>query len=149
MGRLDYFSDSTGKMSQTDINSQDISNIVIEMNRNQDLLDALNNNLKIIARGSGTISWDGTSGVSVNLPVPVNANVQFTFLVYFTSSIVSNNHLQQTQYFNVDNSGNLIYIMTAASDATNLYISFQSYHTGTAQTFTYYYFIIQQPSIIS
>jgi len=36
MGRLDPFTDLTGKMSQSDLNAQDISNIIDEINKIQD-----------------------------------------------------------------------------------------------------------------
>lgn len=153
MGRLDNFVDVTGKMDQTEVNKQNILNIIDELNRSSDLLDAFNTNLKIISRGSTTYNWDGTINTNIEIDVTIGTSTQaYTFFCFFTRSSLPNN-LYATPFSQFSSSGDLqigIVVDTFASGNNSTLIIFPAFYTaGAAETFTFYYFIIQQPANIT
>lgn len=145
MGNIQSFQDMTGKMSPSDVNAENIGTIIDEFNRSQDLLDSLNNALKIINKGSGAVSWDGTSGHTGTFVVDVGASVAVTFLCFYTRSDLPNN-LYAIPDNELDGSNNTIFIASAFTEGTLLNIQFTFLQNGSPIIFTVYYFIIQQPA---
>lgn len=75
MGSLNQFSDLTGKMDQTQVNSENISSIIDELNRNSDQLDSVNNSLGILSSGQVIVSISagtGTATVSLGTTAPAS-----------------------------------------------------------------------------
>lgn len=60
MGQIQRFTDATGEMSMTQRHDEDIDQIMGEINRIEDQLDAINRSVKIIARGKATLSYNGS-----------------------------------------------------------------------------------------
>jgi hypothetical protein len=147
MGSLQLITDMTGTASPVDLNAQNISNVIDEFNRSQDLLDALNTTPKIISKGSGTITWDGTSFKFPSFVTTINAGTQFIFLGYYSRSDLPNN-LYSVPDLVIDGLGNVIYEMQAFTVGNQLQFDLSTYAAASPITFTVYYFILQQPANI-
>lgn len=156
MGSLSSFTDITGKMSQDDINTANINNIIDEFNRNSDQLDALNNVLSVIAYGSLQFSWDGTgsgsSPNSITLVAPVESSVSFIDFTYFTKSTditpvdYATPYTEAAQNANGDTVVTKVFVAGSNSTTGQYQISLKFYATGTPTVYTFYYTIVQQPS---
>lgn len=157
MGQIQDFVDMTGKMNQAQINAQNIENIVQEVNRNSDQLDALNNVLSVIGYGSLTYNWDGSgssaSPTSAALTAPIKTGgANFIIFVY-----MSRNTDNPTQYFTmpyqqIGNNGNgdtvvlKDFVHITQADTGQLFIEVAFYASGSPINYTFNYIIIQQPS---
>jgi hypothetical protein len=148
MSNVEPTVDPTGTLSPTDINSKALTTLTTEFNRSQALLDSLNQTPKIIAKGTGTITWDGTANFSATFQTNLNVETDYTYLVYFSRSDQAGN-LYKTSFFQLDNSGNLQWTMNALTNKGILTIGFNSYQVGSPIVFTISYFIIQQPANIT
>src|SRR5260221_705522 len=122
MGALQQFTDVTGNMSPLEINAQNITNVIQEFNRAQDLLDALNTTPKIISRGTATINWDGTNNQFPVVSATIGSSTQFTFLAYYTRSDLPNN-LYPISDYSIDTSGNIVYYMIAFTEGNNIFFA--------------------------
>lgn len=148
MGQLQSFQDATGKMTPIDINAQNIQQIIDEFNRSQDLLDALNNNLKIINRGTIEFTWDGTVPNFQTLTEAVGSTVPYIFLLYYSRSDIPDS-LFFIPSRPVDLSGNAIFEIDAGTVGNTLEVFFNSFQVGSPIDFTAFYFIIQQPANVT
>lgn len=83
MGRLDAFTDMTGSMSQQEINGQNIEQIIDELNRAADQVDALSNSISIVNRNNVTVPL---SGNTYNASVNIQTSVASSFLAYMSRS---------------------------------------------------------------
>lgn len=144
MGRLDKFVDLTGTMSQTELQGTQITHLVDEVNRSQDLLDSLSSNLKIIARGKITDTWDGTAGSTNTLNIPINTGSGFTFLCYYSRSDLPDALYMLPNYL-FDLSGNIQFYVFSFSNSKTLTFQWFAYQAGLGFTWTFYYFILQNP----
>lgn len=144
MGLIDAVTDMTGSMSQLDINTENISNIIDELNRNSDQLDSIGNSLNIISRGTLSGTWDGTTDV-----LQVQQNHGFAtapiFLASFTRSDMVGQYFPMPMWY-YDNSGNFQARALAFTDNNNIYMQFVSVVTGAPVTFDFSFYIIQQPA---
>lgn len=146
MGRLDMIVDMTGKTNLLAMNEENISNIIDEMNRNSDQLDAIANNLNIIARGTLTGTWDGTANHGVSLVQNHGFSTPPIFVAQFTRSDQPGIYYPVPQWF-YDSSGNFQGRAYAYTDATNINLSFLSVVNGSgAVTFNFSWYILQQPA---
>lgn len=146
MGKLQPFVDMTGKMSQSEINKANITNIVDELNRNADQLDAISSNFRIVARGSVVLTSNGTQFTGGT--VPLATGTISTFLAYVVRSDQPNN-LNQLLYSSYDSSYNFQFSVWAtisggALSVTTLLAS--GYTPPAGMTLTVYYYIFQQPA---
>ena len=145
MGKIDNFMDLTGSMDQTEVNSTQITQMVDELNRSQDLLDSFTSNLKIIATGQVTDIWNGSAGVGNHIDIPINTGLGFTFLGYYSRSDIPGSLYSIPNYL-YDNSGNIQFYVFNFSNQQNLTMQWYAYQAGTSFTWTFYYFILQQPT---
>lgn len=85
MGDLQSVTDLTGTMSQTDINSQNISNIIDELNRLEDSLGVLGQTFSIstILNESYTLTSTDASNAYANLSFPHG----LSFVPFVTGSV--------------------------------------------------------------
>lgn len=155
MGQLEEFTDMTGNMSQEDINQENISNIIDELNRNSDQLDSLNNVLSVIAYGSLTYNWDGSgdpaSPTSDVLVAPETSDANFIGFVYMARSDDEGLYFN-LPYYEVDVNSNGDSVIGKRFDINNnsstgqLEITIQFLLPGSPTNFTFYYFLVQQPA---
>lgn len=156
MGDLSSFVDITGNLSQDDINSENISNIIDEVNRNSDQLDSINNVLSVIAYGSLVYNWDGSgSGASPTvgqLIAPVESSASFIDMTYFSRSTdtpiqyLATPYTQAAENANGDSVVTKIFLAGSNSTTGQYEINLNFYATGTPTVFTFYYTILQQPA---
>lgn len=159
MGKLAAYTDPTGKIDETELNDQNISNIINELNRNADKLDALNNTLSIIAYGSLTYTWDGSgSGATPTikvLTVPITSQAQYMGFVYMSRSIDNPPIYLALPYTQaITNASNDSVVSKIFNIGTNsltgqFEIDLNFYATDTPITYTFYYIIVKQPTNIS
>jgi hypothetical protein len=83
MGVLNLIDDPTGSMSQEEINSSNIGNIVTELNRNADQLDSLSKSLAISSKGSVPASL---SSSVYSASVDLGTTVPSSFIAYMQRS---------------------------------------------------------------
>jgi hypothetical protein len=147
MGNIDGVIDPTSTMTDTDLNKENISQIIDEMNRNSDQLDAIANSLNIINKGTVTGVWGGVAGIGSGLTISQAHGFGSApiFVSFFNRSDLG------TQWFPVpqwtfDNSGNLVDRCYAYSDAVNINFNYASQLNGSPITFIFSYYIIQQPA---
>jgi hypothetical protein len=145
MGLISSFTDATGAMSDTEVNGQNIDNIIEELNRNSDQLDSLSNNLSIAASSNQQFNWNGSPtaiGVTANLPTTaVN-----TFYAFYTRSDLPNN-LYSVPDYQFTNAGALIYSVTVftGGEGGGINFEFDFVQSGTPAIYTVYYFLLNQP----
>lgn len=144
MGRLDAFTDMTGKMNQMDVNTQNIQQILDEMNRNSDQLDALNNNLSVVSSGKVSVA---STGVPI-APVVVNHGLGFppAVLAFYTLSTESNSIVHQLPAYILDGSGNFLYYVIFYATTNNLEFDFFFNGAGPTTTFNFSYYLLKQPA---
>lgn len=149
MGRLDTFADMTGSMNQVDINEQNILQVIDELNRNADQLDAVANALSIIGRGSVNGTWSGNGGTGNLLSLTATHGFQTApiFMASFTRSDMPNQWFNIPQWF-YDNSGNLAGRAYAYTDAQNINFNFIGNNASPVSpvNMTFSWYIIQQPA---
>lgn len=156
MGSLEEFTDITGQMSQDEINQENISNIIDELNRNSDELDSLNNVLSIIAYGTLTYNWDGTGSGNIptedTLIVPETSAANFIGLCYFSRSSDAEPIYYQMPFTGVaaNANGDAVitknFLVNANSTSGQFEIPIRFYATNNPETFTFYYILLQQPA---
>lgn len=159
MGSLEEFTDITGQMSQDEINQENISNIIDELNRNSDQLDSLNNVLSIIAYGTLIYNWTGTgSGASPTIDVlvaPESSSANFIGLAYFTrsSDITPLYYQMPFTEIAVNGGGDTVvtkeFSLNSNSSTGQLEVTVNFFATGSAENFTFYYILLQQPASTS
>lgn len=145
MGRLDEVVDMTGSSSQMDLNSQNIQQVIDELNRNSDQLDAIANGLNIIGRGSLSGTWDGTAGGQITLKQAHGFSQAPIFLASFTRSDMPGQFFPVPMWF-YDTAGNYQSRVYDYTDATNINLTFVSAISGSPTTFVFSWYIIQQPA---
>lgn len=159
MGNLDGYVDMTGSMSQEDINTENISNIIDELNRNSDQLDALNNVLSVVAYGSLEYVWDGTvplgNLLQVILTAPVNSEANFSSFTYFSRAsdnppiYIATPYTEEYVNGNTDTVVSKVFVAGTNSETGQYEIFLNFYAPGNSTVFTFYYTIIAQPSNIT
>lgn len=159
MGDLDSFIDMTGAMSQEEVNAQNISNIIDELNRNSDQLDSLNSTLSVIAYGSLVYSWNGSGSAATPLQATLSANITssaaFIGLCYMQKASDATGELFQlpyTQEFENSNGDSVMaknFLCGANTDTGTFQVDLNFFTTGTPDIFTFFYTILRQPSNIS
>lgn len=159
MGTLDSFVDMTGQMSQDDINAENISNIIDELNRNSDQLDSLNNTLSVIAYGSLDYSWDGSGDpgtpTQATLFIPAQSSASFIGMTYFSRNTDDPIHYFAMPYTqgivnaNGDSVMSKIFVAGSNSDNGQYEIDLNFYATGSPIDYTFYYILLQQPSNVT
>ena len=147
MGRLDPITDPTGKLTDTQQNAVNIDNIINELNRNSDQLDAISNSLNIIGRGSISGTWTGQGGIGNALSLSKNHGFGSApiFLASFTRSDQSGVHYPVPQWF-FDDEGNFLSRATAFTDASIISFDYFQVSDGTPISLTFSWYIIQQPA---
>lgn len=156
MGQIEEFSDMTGQMSQDEVNQENISNIIDELNRNSDQLDALNNVLSVIAYGSLTYTWAGTgSGGSPTediLIAPEISSANFIGLCYMSRSSDASPvyyAMPYTEIYTNANGDTVIgkeFFVNSNSSTGKFEVPVNFYNPGSAETFTFFYILLQQPA---
>ena len=159
MGNIDSFVDMTGAMSQDDINTENINNIIDELYRNSDQLDSISNTLSIIAYGTLDYSWDGSgSGATPtqsSLFVPATSSANFIGMTYFSRSTDDPTiyfAMPYTQGYvnaNGDSVVGKLFVAGSNSDTGQYEIDLNFYNTGTPIDYTFYYILLQQPSNVT
>lgn len=145
MGLLQPFVDMTGEMTGLQITERNISQIINEVNRNADQLDSLNNSLNIIGRGSASLFWDGTGETAVTVNKNHGFNFAPVFLGFFVRSDQPDLSYPVPMWF-YDNSGNFLNRIYGYTDSTNINFQFATAVSGSPLTFTFSWYIIQQPA---
>ena len=145
MGIVNRVFDPTGSKSDMEINAENLSQLIDEMNRTSDQLDAITNSLNIINKNSRTASWDGSIGGGFTVSVPHGFGSAPIFVAYFNRSDQPNNWYPFPQWF-YDNSGNTLSRAYAYTDSTNINLTFFSYVADGVVNFTVSYYILQQPA---
>lgn len=152
MGRLDLFSDITDSMNPLEVNSSNIMQIIDELNRNSDQLDALTKTLSISNPGKIILPITGDSQTA---SASLGQVVAFSFIGFLVRSD------QPTKYYmvpyvltegvpvtafdmvvtaNLINNGGQISISIDAEIAT-------TYLASAPTSITFYYFILNQPVV--
>lgn len=160
MSQIQNFTDVTGSMTQTQINAANIDNIIEEVNRNSDQLDALNNVLSVLAYGQLTYSWDGSGSSATPTATTLTANLNtsganFIVIVYMSRSTDSPTQYFPLPYNQIATNGNGDSVVTKTfwlvteADTGQLFINLQFFATGSPINYTFNYLIIQQPSNLS
>lgn len=159
MTQLQQFTDMTGTLSKAEINTQNLNNIVSELNRTSDQLDSLNQTLNIVAYGTLTYSWDGTGSGATPLQSVLQTGVQssgnFIGMSYLSRDVDSPTLYVNLPYFRsmVNANGDAVLdklFIPQVNSASGIYqIVLNFYAPGTPIKYTFYYFIFQQPSSIS
>lgn len=146
MGRIDAISDLMGTMSPLDINQQNISNIIDELNRNADQLDAIGKGLNIIGRGSKSGTWNGVGGINSGLTMLQNHGFQTSpiFIGFYTRSDIAGNF--PVPYWDFDNTGSLLSRAYAYTSVTDIVFNFAMTSNGAPINITFSWYIIQQPA---
>jgi len=144
MGILNPIIDPTGQLTQEEVNSQNLSQVIDEMNRNSDQLDAIANSMNIINKGSRTIVM-GASSTSTSTQVAHGFGSAPIFLSFFNRSDQSTLWYAFPDVF-TDGSGSVILAADSSTDAKNINFSFVRSATGSAITFIVSYYILQQPA---
>lgn len=138
MGRLDAFVDITGSMSPLDVNTENIQQIIDELNRNADQLDAISKGLNIIGQGSRTIGANTASQVNHGFgSAPI-------FLCFFNRDDQPGIFYAASQWF-YDNTGNYQGRVYAYTDATNINLT-STFVAGAPTNVTFSWYFIQQPA---
>jgi len=147
MGRLDTITDMTGDMDAVQVNAANIDNIINELNRNSDQLDAISNSLNIIGRGSISGTWQGQGGINNALTLSSNHGFGSApiFLGSFTRSDQSGTFYPTPQWF-FDNTRNFIARAVAFTDSQNISFSYFQVSNGPQIILTFSWYIIQQPA---
>lgn len=152
MGRLDLYSDMTGSMNPTDVNAQNISNIVDELNRNSDQLDSLSNTVSIIASNKLTVTWNGTGGgLPTTVADTIKTGATSSFLAFYSRSDTAN-QLFSVPNIHYDGSGNIACIVSAntfVSGTASIGFNIEFLNNGSPVTFTFFYYILQQPANVT
>lgn len=149
MSNISSFTDFTGKMSQDEINGQNLSMIVEEMNRIETNQNAVNNVLTII--GQGKLTAVGTAG---GASTTFASEAAYTFMAFFKTS-ANDNLFYPVPATLYDVNNNLTLSVQAYSSSSTINpVSGQSsitfsYFSTTSLTFTFYYFLIQQPASVT
>lgn len=148
MGLINSFIDPTGDMSQVDVNSETLSQVIDEMNRNSDQLDAIANNLNIINKGTITATWTGTGGISAGVTVstPHGFGSAPIFLGFASRSDIVPTVWYPVPQWTYDNSGNLLTRSYAYTDSVNVNFNFATTYNGSPIAITFSYYILQQPA---
>ncbi len=156
MGNLQSFQDMTGSMKQADVNTQDITNIIQELNRTSDQLDALNNTLSISGYGSLTYNWlgggTGASPVQDTLTSPFNSPGNYIGLSYMTRATENNKlfHALPFSELGVNANGDSVitkYFLSGVDTNTGKYTVVVTFpQSGTPEIFTFYYLVFVQPT---
>lgn len=156
MGNLQQFVDMTGRMSQQDINAENISNIIDELNRTSDSVDSINQTLSIVAYGTLEYSWDGTGSGASPLQAVIQTGIQtsgnFIGLSYLSRSVDNPTLYINTPYirsFTNSNGDTVVdkYFYAEVDSDNGIYqITLNFYNSGSPIDYTFYYFLFQQPS---
>lgn len=147
MGRVFSVKDFTGGMSPDELNAENIRQLSEELNRNSDQLDAIANGLNIIGRGSKTATWDGTGGLGGGIQVlrPHGFTVAPIFMATYVRSDDPTNWYPAPNW-TFDSAGALVSRVYCSTDATYLFLSFDSVLPGTPVDFTFSWYLLQQPA---
>lgn len=145
MGRLDSVSDVTGRLTPLDLNAVNIENIINELNRNSDQLDAIANSLSIIGRGTLTGTWDGTAGGTVILSAAHGLTLAPIFISTFKRSDQPGVFYPGAHWF-YNGAGTLTAEAFTQTDTSNITFEFIGHTAGSPATITFSYYIIQQPA---
>lgn len=148
MGRYDAITDMTGTMSPLEVNQENISGLIDELNRNADQLDGLTNSLAIIGRGSSLGTWNGTGGINAGLTLIITHGLPEApiFMGFYTRSDKSG--VFTVPYWDFDNSGNLLSRAYALSTVNNIIFNFAMVSNGSPINITFSWYAIQQPAIV-
>lgn len=145
MGRLDAITDMTGKMSSLDMNAQNIGNIIDELNRNSDQLDAIANTLNIIGKGTLSMNWDGSSGFVNTVSQTHGFTVPPLFMASFTRSDQPGIYYPVPMWF-YDGAGNFQQRIYGYTDSSKIFFQLATASAGATLTYTFSWYIIQQPA---
>lgn len=156
MSNLEQFNDMTGMMSQDDINAENISNIIDELNRTSDSLDSLNQTLSIVAYGTLTYSWDGSGSgatpTTATLQTGIATQGNFIGLSYMSRDIDNPTIYVNMPYFrsienaNGDSVMDKLFQASVNSDSGIYEIDLNFFASGSPIDYTFYYILFQQPS---
>lgn len=151
MGRLNSYSDPTGRQTPQQQAEAYIQQIVQELNRNADQLDSLQKSLSISNPGKATLSISGTSQsttVNVGSPAP------FSFMAFMVRSDQPTNYWALpyvlTQGVPVSSLNMVAYanLVTSANGSSLLFdVEVAAGYLASAPALvTFYYFILNQPA---
>lgn len=152
MGQINRHRDVTGSMTPDEIHTAEISTIVDELNRTSDNVESLLNNLTVSAYGSMSYIWDGVT-IGFN-PVTVTAPITTTGavfpIVFGVTSLVPNRAFALPAVTTGSNAnGDVVNLRTFSSyvklDANTINIEAYFFAADTPRTYTFYYYLIQQP----
>lgn len=166
MGKLEQTTDLVGGTSQTDLNAQDISNLIDEFNRSQDQLDSLANSFTISLSGIQDLPAlsvaAGATDSTQQYIIPHNLGYEPAFLVYiqipnpntgYTSSFPGFYYVGLTNVLGLEDAAGIFNNFYVGVDDTNLYLSRglfnSSASTEIATETNAKYYILQQPSTVT
>lgn len=150
MGRLDVFSDMSGKLGQLEVNKQNIQQLIDELNRNSDQLDSLTKSLGISNPGKLTLAISGNSQTTSASLGQVSA---FSFIGFLTRSDQPNNYYMIPYVLTEGvpvTAFDMVVLASLSSSAgrvsINLDAEVATTYLGSAPvSVTLYYFILNQP----
>lgn len=149
MGRLDEVVDMTGKMSQMDLNGQNITQMIDELNRNSDQLDAITNALNIIGKGSVSGTWNGVGGIGAGLTLtPTHGFPQAPIFIAFYNRSDRPNQYYPVPNWEFDNAGSLLSRAYGLSQANTFLFNYAQTNNGPILTITFSWYAIQQPALV-
>lgn len=149
MGQIQRYVDPTGDMSMLQRHDQDIGQIMDELNRMGDQLDALNKSTKIIARDKVAVTVQAGQTFGTNSYTYGSGTIGS-----FICTVVSANdpdHSWPVPYHEtqVNGSGVLDVLLIATASAANNVLTF-NVRVGTSYTtpvtLTFYFYILEQPA---
>jgi hypothetical protein len=146
MGLIQEIVDPTGTMSDMTLNSENISQIIDEMNRSSDQLDAITNSLNIINKGTTTLVLNAAA-LAVTANIPHGFGSAPIFVAFINRSDLPT-LWYPLPYATSDGTGLVNLSCTATTDITNINFGIVRSASGAAITFIISYYILQQPAKI-
>lgn len=144
MGEVSLYQDFSGKTNQVELNKKNIETLVTEFNRSQDALDSLNQDLRIIASGKASDTYPGTPGGNT-VSIPINVGQGNTFLAFYARSDRPG-QISPVPEYNFDSGGNIQFYIICFTNGNFINFQWNAYQSLTPFTWSFYYFLLQQPA---
>lgn len=150
MGILSAYVDPTGEKSTSEVNAENISQIIDELNRSSDQLDSLANQLSISTPGHVTLPISGSNS-SQQTTVSLGSTAPFAFIAYMVRSDAPSNYYL-VPYFLAQGAPASTMAMLAYAQLTSgstpqllFDVEVASGYAPPASV-TFYYYILNQPA---
>lgn len=146
MSDIQVYNDLTGSMSQEDINSENISTILDQLNRNSDNLNNFGTSLAV--QGNGSIDINPSDYIGIPAEAFIEVDTTYPYVPLVTATALLNGAYVRLPYYQFDDSGNIAGRLTQSYAGSGPYtILFDSFWYDSSNPLpTIYYNIYQLPS---